>query len=324
MRISILPYLVACLILVFAGTNLNAQPARRIAVLDFSANNINESYAKAARNKIEVGLYRSNLTVLERKSIMKTVFPYGEGMMCQNTQCAVKHGRTLSADFIVMGDITFAGHYIITVRLVDVSNGNIVYADSLKSDAEKQISAITRTIADNLSSYIIDNIIKPSQGNARNWPLNNNQYKYYLTANAGYALPVSFLSNIAKHGYTIDLAGGFIVRSFGIGLKTAVCRLHDYDNRLYTSMYPVMVNANYSFVKGLFFVSPGISAGITYNYIRKGGGGIVEAIVNPELKTGLIINKVFCMYIHVNYHCIIEKRRGIQLFAFGIGMGGLW
>ena len=136
---SILPYLAVCLIFLLAGTFLNAQPAKRIAVLDISANNIDESYAKAARNKIEVELYRSSLIILERKSIMKTIFPYGDSMMCQNTQCAVKYGKMVSADFIVMGDITYAGQYIITVRLVDVSNGTIAYADSLKSDTEKKI-----------------------------------------------------------------------------------------------------------------------------------------------------------------------------------------
>ncbi|HPL17618.1 MAG TPA: hypothetical protein PL180_13055 [Spirochaetota bacterium] len=304
-----------------------AFPEKRVAVLEFSANNIADSYAKALRNKIEITLYKKELHVLERKNISRVLFELGRDRVCRDDGCAVSQGKMVAADYVVVGDVTCAGRYLVTVKIVDVVTGMIIFADSASMDEKEGVLDASQKLADRLAVSLGKKINKDEPrgtGGAESGVKASVRVRGFVEINGGYLLPVAFLGTKAGRGYNVSATGGAVVDNCFIGLKTGFFRLHKKDSHVYATIVPVMAQFKYIFNINNFLISPFLGCGVSYNHINETGKKVFEPLVNPGISVGYLFGSHVSLNAHAGYYCIIERARGIQFLDFGIGVGCLF
>jgi TolB-like protein len=317
-------YFCVIAILCACAVNAPAYADPRIAVLEFSANNIDDSYAKAVRNIIETELYKKKLQMLDRKNIKRILFEMGSDRVCKDDRCAIQQGKIVSADYAVMGDVTTAGAcFIITVRIVDVKSGMIMFTDSTVVPKKEEIldksRNLSNTVADHLGVTVRKDEDKPVEDTSKKVKCTPALY-----IQGGYLLPVAYLDDKASFGYNVSLAGGVSIHNFFTGIKTGFYRLHNHQKKPYATIVPIMAGGNYSFMISKFFISPGLSFGVSYISITGTGKNAYELLVNPEVNIGYQITSMFSLFAYSDYFCIIEKKRGIQFLSIGLGGGFLF
>ncbi|TAL31279.1 MAG: hypothetical protein EPN93_18130, partial [Spirochaetes bacterium] len=111
---------------------------KRLAVLDFSANNTSDANARIVRNAFEVMLYKTSLyNMLERRQVELVLKEQGfQASGCVDTACAIEIGKMLSADLVAVGSLDRIDMYIVSVKVIDIANGSVVYADNERSANE--------------------------------------------------------------------------------------------------------------------------------------------------------------------------------------------
>jgi curli biogenesis system outer membrane secretion channel CsgG len=95
---------------------------KRIAVLDFAANNVPVSHAKIVRNALEVALFNSDrFRLLEREQI-ETILRERRirGSDLKGTENSIEIGKTIASDYVITGSVDKIGRPSITVRVVSV------------------------------------------------------------------------------------------------------------------------------------------------------------------------------------------------------------
>lgn len=310
-------------------------PGKRIAVLEFTAVNVDDSYAKALRNKIEIGLYEKKLNVIERKHLSRILFEMGNAHTCLDNLCAITQGKIVAAEYVVVGDVTCAGDYIITIRIVDVATGRILFVSSSSVKRKDDILAESQKVADDLSATLRKKLEKEAKadevakrekaekasGAAGSRLKATTAVSGDISLGGGYLLPLAFLRSKAANGFAITASGGVIIRNCFVGLKTGFFRVYGGDRAPYSSIIPVLARFDYRFNISNFFISPGLSAGISYNMIHENGARVLELMVNPAIQAGYRFNPAFSLFTCIDYYCIIEKKRGIQFMTFGAGTG---
>lgn len=308
-------------------------PGKRIAILEFTAIQVDDSYAKALRNKIEVALYDKKLNLIERKHMSRILFEMGNNHLCRDNNCAINQGRMMSAEYVVVGDITLAGDYLITVRIVDVATGRILFAKSASVKEKNDILQESQKVADSLSAMLMITM----KGEAEESAVKNDSTRVPaedvvnlkrptailgdLSIQFGYILPIEFLRSKAVNGFALSASGGITVRNFFIGLKTGFIRIYGHERESFSSIIPLMARVDYTFNMANFFISPGLAAGISYNFIHAKDRRVMELMVNPFIHAGYHFTPVFRAFIYADYYCIVEKKRGIQFMTFGAGTG---
>jgi TolB-like protein len=130
----------------------------QIAVLDFEAKGLAESEASVLTDRLRLELFRAgNFGVVER-NLMHQIFQerglYELG--CTSNECLVQVGQMAGAAQVVGGIVgKFGRIYSISVRLVSVSSGTIVY--TAVYDHEGDIEELLRTgiveIADQINQF---------------------------------------------------------------------------------------------------------------------------------------------------------------------------
>jgi TolB-like protein len=117
---------------VYAQADEAAVP--RIAVLELVAKKAPEADASIISDFLRTALVtRGDFTVLERSNIDKVLSEQAfQATGCTNEKDAVKLGKLLNVEFVVMGTYAeFAGRYHVSADLVDVETGKIVRSESI-------------------------------------------------------------------------------------------------------------------------------------------------------------------------------------------------
>jgi len=162
-RVQVLITLFALCALLFAPS-ARAQEKKSVAVLDFESP-VEKQYfdmGKSASDYLtaqlaEIGAYR----VIERSKLEKILKEHELGMMGVVDPDKVKQmGKFLSADYILMGNITFLGDsFSINGRIVDVETGEIIGAKSSVFKDPTQLRVAVKNLARALSD-----LAKPKSG----------------------------------------------------------------------------------------------------------------------------------------------------------------
>ncbi len=139
---------------------------QRIAVLDLETINTSKVYAKIVRNILEVGLYKTKkYQIVERKQIKLILKEQGLQMSgCVDSACAVKIGKILSADYMVIGSLHKIKTYTITIKLVDVAKGTIVYADSNRAKNDEKLEDSVHFLINKLQNSKYSKKLKNTTG----------------------------------------------------------------------------------------------------------------------------------------------------------------
>ena len=133
---------------------------KKIAVLEITTNDTPVSIANIARNSFEILLFNSDrFQLLDRDRLMGMAMKTGvQPRSASPTADLVLLGSRLSADFLIGGSIDRINQYKITIRVISVENGEIIFAHSREfkdpSEIESVLDVLTdRTIRD-ITAYI--------------------------------------------------------------------------------------------------------------------------------------------------------------------------
>ncbi len=150
MKLSLL-FSLSCFIFLSSTVFANT---KRIAILELEAINTPKVYAKIVRNILEVGLYKTKkYQIVERKQIELIFKEQGLQMSgCIDSSCAIKIGKILSADYMVIGSISKLTSYTVAIKLVDVAKGTIVYADSERARGNNKLEDAVYSMIKKLQS----------------------------------------------------------------------------------------------------------------------------------------------------------------------------
>lgn len=147
-----------CIICFFVSVNKNiyASGKKRIALLSFTAKNTSNIDADAVREFAEVSLYNTKaFEILERNRIELILKEQGLQMSgCADTSCAVRIGRFLSADMVVIGSVIKLDRFTITIKFVNVEKGDLVIADSINVDNRKMIQDAVNKLVQRIAEKV--------------------------------------------------------------------------------------------------------------------------------------------------------------------------
>ena len=309
------------------------QERKRIAVLDFSANNVPPAYAGIVRNSVEFSLYKLNVfNMLEREHI-KNVFKEQniKKGSCKDTSCAVLIGKILSADYVIVGSIDKLNQYKITMRVVYVNEGRILFAYSEKFNSEKDIESIINKMSKVLSDYLkksikLNNIYIPV----------DIPYEGFFSTSFNYIYPVGKFGDLVNPGYGITLSGGIsdlFIDKFILGIEIGYFTFSGKANSSdQVTFMPILLNAGYriELLKD-YYLYPSISTGFNYITLKHGSGEGLEIKENSKQsgfeylsKAGLFLGfsplEQFRIQIGSEFASVKEDEGYMNFLVYSVGL----
>ncbi|MGL4369459.1 MAG: CsgG/HfaB family protein, partial [Spirochaetota bacterium] len=170
----------------------------RVAVLDFTSSNLPEVYASTIRDQIEVSLYKTkNIDLLERNRIALAMKEKNiKEFDSRDAETLSRLGRILSATYVITANITCLETCSITIRVIEVSSGRIVYADSQTMPRKDSVDAAVKELSSRLTSFFLT--VTPETKMAQS------SHPLSLPFSIGYVQPIGDLSHIAKGGISLS------------------------------------------------------------------------------------------------------------------------
>lgn len=124
-----------------------------IAVLDFKPQDVSAADATFVSEFFRQDLVMSGeITVVERSNLEQVLTEQGfQQTGCTEQDCAVQIGKMLNISSIIIGSFgRLLDTYQITIRLIDVETGKIIYADNETCYSSAKLKNATKKLADRL------------------------------------------------------------------------------------------------------------------------------------------------------------------------------
>jgi len=263
------------ILLIILGFSLSKE---YIAVIDFEANNIRKSDARALTQRLTTELIKvDEYIVVERSQVDKMLKEQKfQHSGCVNITCAVEVGNMLGAKYIVVGTISLFGQtYTLDARLVDVESSESIRSADYTSSARidellvKGVPSIVRQLVgeydESIESELSDNQDSDLE-NGIDWKSNNflHYYRIGFDMQGDYLQDLSTVesSNLFEDTPDVGLTLGYEyaqINGIGLGLEYQFYRSVSDTDFGYNSFYLI-----YNFTlpeTGLsLFVKGGISS----------------------------------------------------------------
>jgi hypothetical protein len=334
--------------IIFIVNSIKAEYNLKIALLDFTPENTQQTYARAVRNLFEVSLYKTgNFSILERNKVEMILKEQGFQLTgCIDTSCAVQIGKILSADMVVIGSLNKLGKYTVTAKFVNVRHGRIELADSETAETEDGIQNAVNVLAVRMAQNIAnksvvadkEKIVAADDSKKKKSPSEKSPYKFNLTISGSYLLPQGRFSNLVEAGYggtaSISVENMFIRNSL-FGIETGYWYFPGKKNNVdYCTMIPTFITIGYHYnIFDTFYVQPLISAGAAYNtmnwdkYSSTDGTykfakeSEIESVVKAGVGFGYVLSDLLSVQIGAEYCIILEQKHlGFLLMNAGVGV----
>ncbi|MCP4131808.1 MAG: hypothetical protein GY754_12585 [bacterium] len=311
----------------FFQENVYAAEKKRVAVLNFSANNIAKSYSKIIRDTIERSLIKTKrFNILERSMIELVVREKKPGALdCIETMCAVQIGEFVSADYVIIGSIDAEKTYTLIVRIVDVRSNKIVKVNSKTYDSKEDMVKGSPGIGDSSADTL--DVLIPGDDSAAGKE-HDSSFDFYGALSGGYVMPVSTFSQLVYSGFAVSIYGGvenLFFENFLLVLESGYYRFPGKDDDVrYVSMIPVLFCAGYSlYVLDDFYLLPSLSFGavaVLNNKINGAQSGI-EPLLKLSLDVGYRFNSLLKVRVGASYNKIFEEDGEMDFLSFNAGVG---
>lgn len=298
-----------------------APPKKRIAVLGFTANNVDESLARIVRNNIELSLFESKkFEVLEHDRIDFILKERKSILECSDEECGSVLGEMLSAQFVILGSVTKLDKFIVQIKVIDASRKQLIIIEKTETDSEADL----RNTAVDLSGIIAEEI--ENIGRKTN-PL-------FFSAGFLYVMPLEYLKGRFDPGFGIGLSGGIEDILFNRTLLGIDIQYLYFNGKSgithHAYMLPVTLFTGYRLPVWKFSFLPCISAGGSYNSIYYypsvdsidySAQSEFEFIVKGGIKVEYNLTGAFHIDISSDYCMIFEREGEIEFVTCGLGAG---
>lgn len=138
-----------------APTNTFAQERPRVAVLPFNPVGVSEAEAQVLTSLFETAMVNTRVFEVIEQSQAGSILDAQEYSLsgCTDEACAVEIGKLLAAENIVLGSVSRLGKkFIVTAKIIDVSTGQNIRADSVEGmaieDMTEQVNVLAAKLAD--------------------------------------------------------------------------------------------------------------------------------------------------------------------------------
>ena len=153
---------IVSLLLVFSAlfsSGSSALDLPSVAVFDFEADNVSEQTAFLASSFLRKELSSSGrMNILERNEMDKVLQAQGESLgECTEEGCAVKLGRILDAENIIIGKVSKTGaRLIVLAKFIDLETGKIEFAHDITVDgiSEDKLTDYIPSLAAKISAEL--------------------------------------------------------------------------------------------------------------------------------------------------------------------------
>ena len=143
--------------LIFANV-LFSEEKFNVAIMQFETVNLSPIYGQMASDFFRAEIVNANLfNVIERDQVQQILEEQRfqlQGLTDPNT--AVKMGKLLNVQKMFIGTISkLEDKYYITMRLVDIENGKIIYSDKIKSETVHTLPEKAKELAGMFIKYYV-------------------------------------------------------------------------------------------------------------------------------------------------------------------------
>jgi hypothetical protein len=329
-------------IIILIPVIIHAKSRPKIAVMEITADTVSDkqnyttdgergrttdnAYAKLIRNKIELSLYSSgNYELLERNSIQIIMKEHGlMGAAYENTDFAIKAGQYLSADFVIVGSISNLEGYTLSIKIVNIKKGNILFIGAKtytdKNDYIKYTLILTEEIKTAIEKHDKDDEISFKKKEDR-------AVLFNILLSGGVSLPLFTWESISKTGYNIKLQSYIELKNkpaITAGLSIGYLSNELKDASGIAHGIPVMVNIGYSFhIKEILAIVPQFQVGINYSILQMNEKTwqSVEPVIAPGLIISLNLSKNIYVLISADWSFIFETTGTVQSININAGLG---
>jgi len=133
-----------------APANETAVPPVNMAVVTLGAQGVSSSDAVIITDILRNELVKTGAcNVLERENMETILAEHAfQRTGCTSEECAVRIGKLLNVKRTIAGNFgKFMGKYILTVKVVDIETGRVIFADSAKAKNEDAVESEVRKMA---------------------------------------------------------------------------------------------------------------------------------------------------------------------------------
>lgn len=128
----------------------------RVAILDVKSYGVEKNTGFLLRDFIEVAFYRTGFfEILERNRIDIIMARRGiASRQCFDLDCALRVGKVLSLDYVVIGSVGGSPELSCSMRIIDVKKGTVAFAGSLSAGSSKGLkSAAGKLVEKAMAQY---------------------------------------------------------------------------------------------------------------------------------------------------------------------------
>lgn len=262
LRCIIIP-LFLLIIVAASGYAGEAGKKKRVAILEFEANNTTEGVARIVRNTIEMNLFQSGrLDILERSQIDLILQERKTQMSaCKAESCAAEYGEMLSTDYVIVGSVDVLDKTKVGVKVIDVKTKNVVIVETRETDKVTEVRSILKDMSGRIANRLHrgDLADKGWLGNA----------VPAIDARVHYAQPYGYLNDVLGIGYGLSVAGsleGLFINDFILKVSLSYFHFAGLEGKAHHARFiPVSIGAGYIFRLGPLQLLPAIGVGMSYN-----------------------------------------------------------
>jgi TolB-like protein len=296
---------------------LLAEEKLKIAVLDFTASNLPDVYAATARDSIEVSLYKTGkIELLEKNRVELAMKEQNLSLDCKTDECAAKIGKLLSATHVITGSVTMIKSCTVTIRVVDVTQGKIVYADKEIVAKKENINTAIAALSKRTESKI-ETIYLSAKTESRKTS------EYAFSASVGYAHPQGILSHLAKPGFCIGISAQYnkVYKDLYLGTTLSFISLQGKGTVSKVNIIPLTLDAGYNFIlyRQLLLI-PALSMGYALNRTTKDSKTTkaLEPVFRFSISPSYSITEKIIVKISPEYSIFPEKSGPVRFFALDL------
>ena len=142
--------LAACLCLAVASLAWAQRTLPRVAVIPLNPVGVSKADATAFTGLLEVALVKTEVFDVLEQGQVNVILDAQERSVadCTDEKCAIEFGKLLSAEQIVLGSIsTTGGQYFLSAKVIDVTTGRSVRADTVDAGSVKDLTGVVELLA---------------------------------------------------------------------------------------------------------------------------------------------------------------------------------
>jgi TolB-like protein len=133
------------------------EKGRGLAVANFEAAEVSASDAAVISDLFRTEMVKvGSFDVVEKASMERVLQEQAfQQTGCTTQECAVKLGKILNVQYLVLGSVgKLFGSYVITIRVVKVETGKIIYSDAEQNLSQADVAGAIRTLSARLSEAV--------------------------------------------------------------------------------------------------------------------------------------------------------------------------